>query len=488
MIKAVEFTHDIEKPHLLSPIKSKNSLKKSKTQDQYDIGSNNQSADHNTDVEKSDLIRKRFSSDDEEYILRRQNANQKALENQQNIDQEQLITTGTNEKNRESKRIHHQNKNQSPSINSNGNVKEIIEPHRPIPPNRNGAVGLKRRPIPINNKQYNSPNNSIQKVEYTHQPKFKPRPPGSPKEPISPTIIKIKDIQQEYYSYSSYAESQDEEYSYSSENNTNLPTPSLNNQNLKQNSNSNIVNDQNLISNTNPDQQSNSNITTNQAPNLNTNSEPISQSNIEIESIPIQAPKITEKYFYRMEKTTISRIPKKKKKYVLSLGNKSLIEAIYSKKKKKLPFDLLDAKSGSLKPYTLLLGNQNSSLSLRNGSIYDTEIFSMRLVDVKKPFHYISVFLHSFVQLPGLPNNLVNQPPNCDLDSPESIEMVFGKRNNSIIPTKSNWIFYSPDNEELIAVMKESKTTVIIETVPGLVPPMLFTIALAAFIGKVDKS
>ena len=111
----------------------------------------------------------------------------------------------------------------------------------------------------------------------------------------------------------------------------------------------------------------------------------------------------------------------------------------------------------------------------------------MRIVDEKKQFHYQSVFLNSFVNMQDFPNKLVNRSLDLDMESPESSLIIFGKRSHDIIPCKSNWIFYSSEDEELIAVMRGSKSTIFIESVPIVITPILFTVALVAFIGHPDK-
>lgn len=440
MIKTVEFTYDIEKPHLSPP--NKNSLKRSKTQNQYGTHSS-------SDNDGPDLIRRRLSSDDEEYQIRMQNAEAfmaergKYYAENHNLDEAKRRHT-------RSIKIDHQHQ-----IKQN----EINHYRRPIPPNRN--VNHLRRPIPIKKHSYN------EKEEEGRPIKFRPQPPGSPKSPVvsSTPVINNKqaknDIQDDSYSYTSYCESLESDSSSSSENNLNL-NHSLNND-TKANENSDELN-------SNADQKS------------------IDNSNAETETAAASIPKsIKEKYFYRMEKSTVSRLPKKKKKFMFYLGNKVLVEATYVKKQKNIQFLAYDSNKQSERAYTLLIGNQKSSFSLRNGTIYDNEIFSMRIVDEKKPFHYFSVFLNSFVNIKDFPNKLINQPPTCDLELPESPNIIFGQRGNTIIPSKSNWIFCSRENEELIAVMKGSKSTVFIESIPSVITPILFTIALVAFIGNPNK-
>lgn len=477
-IKQIEFTHDIEKPHLSPSIKTsnnKNSLKKSKTLDRFFI--------NNSENDRPDLIRKKLSSDDDQYQIRKQNS-ATINDREQIYSGNQHLTIDAMQKQKEPNKIPDQN-GQSQPVNLLPN-ENVNNRRRPLPQSRNVCLP-KRRPIPIvsHPKQNDSKNN----IDPNHSPKFRPQPPGSPKSPILPpsphinrqirndSLIQVKNLNfDDYDSYSSYADSIDTDYSLSSENNLNLS----NNNNTKSSKDSNPDSD---VNNNHDESNIDQNSNMNQISNSNSSNAQLINSETTTTPTPI-IKSIKEKYFYRMEKSTIARIPKKKKKFTFFLGNKALVEVKYTKKQKNIQFNAFDANSQTEKTYTLLIGNRKSSFSLRNGSIYDNEIFSLKIVDERKPFHYYSVILNSFVNIENFPNKLVNKEPSCDLESPESPGIIFGQRSNSIIPSKSNWIYYSPENEELIAVMKGSKSIVFIESIPSVITPILFTIALAAFIGN----
>ncbi|KAK8867218.1 hypothetical protein M9Y10_010195 [Tritrichomonas musculus] len=214
MIKPIVLTNDIEKP---KTVKRRKSLKRTKDQIDYEIGINalNRVSMNFDDID--DKIKKKLTKSEEEFRLRKNRSSSKFIiktENWSSIS-DNIADMPQYNKNANDKHINNNNNNQL----ENTMAPKHHHHYKPVPPSRNGLSSLKRRPLPsrsktdIRNKketnQHKRPipgnhkldniisnhhkihlsskslNHTINKnIESNNPPKFRPTPPGYPKDPI----------------------------------------------------------------------------------------------------------------------------------------------------------------------------------------------------------------------------------------------------------------------------------------------------------------
>lgn len=170
MIKPISFTHDIDRSYLQNEKKKRRSIKRTRTQNSYDIQKSNQ----NLKEDQPDLIRKKLNSSDEEFKIKVQKVVIDVTDKDGLIKIAEIL-----EKRRKLKKVKITKSKDQLKIQSNS--KDNFNRFKPIPPKI--LPGMKRRPLPGRSK-----NTKVEK-ETEKEPKsfqrFRPRPPGFPKERVS---------------------------------------------------------------------------------------------------------------------------------------------------------------------------------------------------------------------------------------------------------------------------------------------------------------
>lgn len=155
MIKPITFTHDIDRSYLTNTKKSRRSIKRTKTQNNYEFHFNDSASKFNINQnkdDKQDLIRKKINSSDEQFQIKMQK------EMNDKTDTEGLIKIAElHEMSRKMRRS-----NQKPTVSKSkeqlkvkslkSTSKDNFNRFKPTPPKQTTQPGMRRRPIPSRNK------------------------------------------------------------------------------------------------------------------------------------------------------------------------------------------------------------------------------------------------------------------------------------------------------------------------------------------------
>ena len=157
MIKPIAFTHDIDRSYLSTTKKSKKSIKRTRTQNYYDLNNSINKSKHINDNnsiknEKPELIRKKINSSDEDFQIRIQKVVKDITDKEGLLKLAELHEKKRllKKKNPTSKISGSKDQLKVQSLKSTS--KDNFHHFKPTPPKNSGCPGTKRRPIPSRSK------------------------------------------------------------------------------------------------------------------------------------------------------------------------------------------------------------------------------------------------------------------------------------------------------------------------------------------------
>ncbi|OHT09985.1 hypothetical protein TRFO_20980 [Tritrichomonas foetus] len=175
---------------------------------------------------------------------------------------------------------------------------------------------------------------------------------------------------------------------------------------------------------------------------------------------------------YFMEKKVISKIGKGKVSLTLTKGSVSLFSHVFDMKEEYFSFESHD------ETFTMMMENTFSSNSLRKGNRNGPEIFSILYSPAKNPVKHKICVLHFFEKFQFIPTRVQNLPPKLAADG--TVVNYFGHR--QVIPSVKNMLFLDPNRNEILAVMRISKTSICLEAAPEIPEEIIFVIGISAFL------
>lgn len=186
MIKPIAFTHDIDRSYLTNTKKSRRSIKRTKTQNNYEFHFNDSASKFNISENKDDrqeLIRKKINSSDEQFQIKMQKAMNDKTDTEGLIKIAELHAMSRKLKKSNQKLAVSKSKEQLKVKSLKSTSKDNLHRFKPTPPKQKILPGMKRRPLPSRNKTIQVDKDISKEPKSFHR--FRPRILDHSKERIS---------------------------------------------------------------------------------------------------------------------------------------------------------------------------------------------------------------------------------------------------------------------------------------------------------------
>lgn len=180
------------------------------------------------------------------------------------------------------------------------------------------------------------------------------------------------------------------------------------------------------------------------------------------------------KVVYYLQKKVCSIFNRKKISFTLTNDNKFIIE------------QTIDIKKGSTQfktnqTYFINFTSGKNIFNMKQDNSSGNKFMTITYLIEDEPFKHKMCQILFHTTIPGLSNQLMNIPPK--INSKGKAILPFGKR--KVLPSTKNMIFIDPNKSyqnEIMSIMKVSKSTISIEAISILPEEMIFVIGVSSFL------